>query len=126
MQQLDTTPLDAAGLKAFQAIFADRWGGAPMVNWADLIGGQQLAATLLPPSVYPLLIRSLECIPVDDGLRIRLCRDSALVDRPWECLSRPNVAGSGSAAGYLVCDKDWWGVESERQPLLNPSMTSSR
>jgi hypothetical protein len=105
MRQPVTVPFDAAGLEAFRAIFADSWVGAPTVNWSDLIGGgQQLAAILLPPPVYSLLIRSLERIPPDDGLRIRLCLDSALVDLPWECLYRPDAAGRSPAAGFLALD----------------------
>jgi hypothetical protein len=105
MRQPITVPFDAARLDAFRAIFADRWVGAPTVNWSDLIGGgQQLAAILLPPPVYALLIRSLERIAPNDGLRVRLCLDAALVDLPWECLYRPDAAGQNPSAGFLPLD----------------------
>ncbi len=155
MRQPVTVTFDAAVVEAFRAIFADRAAGEPTVNRSDLItGGQQLAAILLPPPVYSLLIRSLERISPDDGLRIRLCLDSALVDLPWECLYRPEATGQDTAAGFLALDsrislvreapgrsagtsptrrkqhllfagapfmvrgEDWWGVEPERQKLL--------
>ena len=105
MRQPVTVPFDVAGLAAFRAIFDDRVTGAPVVTWSDLIaGGQQLSATLLPSPVYSLLNRSLDRISPDAGLRVRLCLDSALVDLPWECLYRPDAAGTSPAAGFLALD----------------------
>lgn len=105
MRQPVAVPFDAAGLEAFRRTFTDLPTGEQAVKWADLIaGGKQLAATLLPPPVYSLLIRGLERIPPDDGLRLRLCLDSALADLPWECLYRPDAAGQSPPEGFLALD----------------------
>ncbi len=105
MREPVTVRLESGALMTFRALFADRAAGDPSVTWADLIaGGQQLAVVLLPPPVYTLLIRSLERIPPDDGLRVRLCLDSALVDLPWECLYRPDASGGDATAGFLALD----------------------
>ncbi|HKI19014.1 MAG TPA: CHAT domain-containing protein [Isosphaeraceae bacterium] len=53
--------------------------------------GRDLAQVLLPAVVATLLEKSLAQIPPGDGLRLRLCLDSTLVDLPWEFL-------------YLDCD----------------------
>jgi hypothetical protein len=105
MRQPVTVPFDAASLEAFRRTFTDLPTGEQAVKWADLIaGGKQLAAVLLPPPVYSLLIRGLERISPDDGLRLRLCLDSALADLPWECLYRPDAAGQSPSEGFLALD----------------------
>lgn len=96
--------LDLAQLEAFRGMFGDRWVGRPVVEWQQLAdGGRGLAALLLPPPVYTLLIRSLERIPPEDGLRIRLCLDPALVDLPWEYLYRPDAIGQ-ELKNFLALD----------------------
>lgn len=104
MRQPVSMPLDLAQLEEFRSIFADRWVGQPVAKWEQLVeGGCQLAALLLPPPVYVLLTRSLERIPADDGLRIRLCLDKALVDFPWEYLYRPDAVGQ-ELKNFLALD----------------------
>lgn len=104
MREPVCVPFDLVQMESFRAIFADRWVGQPQIDWAQLVeGGRQLAAILLPPPVYTLLNRSLERIPEDDGLRIRLCLDRVLIDLPWEYLYRPDAAGQDAKA-FLALD----------------------
>ena len=105
MRQPVAVPFDAASLEAFRRTFTDFPTSEQAVKWADLIaGGKQLAAVLLPPPVYSLLIRCLERISPDDGLRLRLCLDGALADLPWECLYRPDTTGQSPSEGFLALD----------------------
>jgi hypothetical protein len=66
--------------------------------------GRCLGETFLPLPVHTLLVRSLERIPPEDGLRLRLCLDETLADLPWEFLYRPDVPEQDSFAGFLVRD----------------------
>jgi hypothetical protein len=67
--------------------------------------GQELANILLPRPVYVLLLSSLERMPAEDGLRLRLCLDGSLIDLPWEYLYRPDVSpDSGTLGGFLCLD----------------------
>ena len=65
--------------------------------------GLQLSEALLAPPVWSLFDRSLRCIGPDDGLRLRLCLDTALWDLPWEFLYRPDRP-AGALAGFLSLD----------------------
>jgi hypothetical protein len=64
-------------------------------------GGRGLADVILPAPVVGLLTRSLERINPEDGLRVRLCLDSTLLDLPWEYLVLPNVAEPKLVDGFL-------------------------
>jgi hypothetical protein len=66
--------------------------------------GQGLSQILLPPTVFTLLVRSLEHIESGRGLRVRLCLDESLVDLPWEFLYRPDASGRNPLAGFLTLD----------------------
>lgn len=66
--------------------------------------GRHLASVILPRPVYVLLMSSLERIPPDGGLRLRLCLDESLVDLPWEYVYRPDVYDPGSLVGFLCLD----------------------
>lgn len=66
--------------------------------------GRQLATVLLPPRVFGLLLRSLEHVEPSEGLRLRLCLDSSLIDLPWELLYRPDAPDDSPLAGFLVLD----------------------
>jgi hypothetical protein len=66
--------------------------------------GRHLAGVILPRPVYVLLMSSLERIPPDGGLRLRLCLDESLVDLPWEYVYRPDVHDPGSQVGFLCLD----------------------
>ena len=97
-------PLDVEQLGAFRRLLGDRWVGQPVVDWEHLVdGGRQLAVLALPPPVYALLTQSLMHIPPDNGLRIRLCLDKALVDLPWEYLYRPDAFGQ-ELKNFLALD----------------------
>ncbi len=63
--------------------------------------GQQLSRMLLPPEVYTYLLRSLERVG-NNGLRLRLCLDEALIDAPWEFLRRPDALDDELLDGFLV------------------------
>jgi hypothetical protein len=66
--------------------------------------GRHLASVILPRPVYVLLMSSLERIPPDGGLRLRLCLDESLVDLPWEYVYRPDNHDPGSLVGFLCLD----------------------
>jgi hypothetical protein len=66
--------------------------------------GRHLASVILPRPVYVLLMSSLERIPPDGGLRLRLCLDESLVDLPWEYVYRPDNQDPGSLGGFLCLD----------------------
>ncbi|HYT87829.1 MAG TPA: effector-associated domain EAD1-containing protein [Gemmataceae bacterium] len=66
--------------------------------------GRLLAPRLFPPAVSSLFVRSLERLAPDEGLRLRLCLDEALVDLPWEFLYAPELTGKDGLDGFLVLD----------------------
>jgi hypothetical protein len=76
------------------------WPGSP--NRAVELG-RSLSATLLPPVVHSLLLRSMERVPDDDGVRLRICVDRPLADLPWEYLFRPD-AEEESLGGFLALE----------------------
>jgi CHAT domain len=76
------------------------WPGTP--NRAVEIG-RSLSATLLPPVVHSLLLRSMERVSDDGGVRLRICVDGPLADLPWEYLFRPD-AEDESLGGFLALD----------------------
>jgi hypothetical protein len=57
--------------------------------------GKQLSRIVLPQPISTLLVRSMERIPHEDGIRIRLCLDESLVDIPWDYIYSPEVDISG-------------------------------
>lgn len=63
--------------------------------------GKQLSEFLLPREVYTYLLRSLERVG-EDGLRLRLCLDEALIDGPWEFLRQPDALEDEMMEGFLV------------------------
>jgi hypothetical protein len=101
MPQPETVPLDWEKLASFRKLAS----GIKKVTSIQLItGGRELASVVLPDHVTGLLIRSLERIGIEDGLRIRLCLDGALSDLPWEYLVLPDVARPKSPGGFLALD----------------------
>jgi hypothetical protein len=106
MPQPEKVPLDWEKLASFRNIFQPTsTSGMTEVTAGQLTaGGRDLAAVLLPDQVTGLLIRSLERLDPEDGLRIRLCLDGALSDLPWEYLVLPDVAGAKSPDGFLALD----------------------
>lgn len=67
-------------------------------------GGRQLATVLFPDHVKGLLMRSLERVGLDNGLRVRLCLDGGLSDLPWEYLVLSDAAALKSPGGFLALD----------------------
>ena len=106
MPQPETVPLDWEKLASFRKLFQPT-SSSEMTAVTSLqltTGGRELASVVLPDHVTGLLIRSLERIDPEDGLRIRLCLDGALSDLPWEYLVLPDVAEPKSPGGFLALD----------------------
>jgi hypothetical protein len=107
MPHPETVPLNWERLGAFRKIFQSPSGG-PAPAKAKTIqlteGGRELASVIFLDPVVGLLIRSLERVDPEDGLRVRLCLDGALSDLPWEYLIPPDVAGLKSPGGFLALD----------------------
>ena len=81
--------------------------------------GRDLARVLLPEPIYGLLLESLRWAAErpDIGLRLRLCLDDELIDLPWECLYRQELAGPAVPAGFFLADGD---VSLVREPPILP------
>ena len=80
------------------------WLAEPGTRQRAIQYGQGLASVLLPRPVLALLDSSLERLPPEGGLRLRLCLDKLLVDLPWEFLCRPDAPDGDSLAGFLALD----------------------
>lgn len=106
MQRPETVVLDWERLGAFRKIFQSTSVSAPVEATAIQLttGGRELASVVFPDPVVGLLIRSLERVDPEDGLRVRLCLEGALLDLPWEYLIPPDVAGLKSPGGFLSVD----------------------
>jgi hypothetical protein len=106
MQRPETVVLDWERLGAFRKIFQSTSVSAPVEATAIQLttGGRELASVVFPDPVVGLLIRSLERVDPEDGLRVRLCLEGALLDLPWEYLIPPDVAGLKSPGGFLSLD----------------------
>lgn len=77
----------------------------PGTNLRSAKLGAELASILLPPPAAQLLDASLRQLTRGDGLRIRLCLDSALSALPWELMFRSESRrGGGMLDGFLVLD----------------------
>lgn len=93
--------LNSKRLYSLQGIFRD----SPRYPSSALdAGGRELAAILFPDPIQELLIRSLEGIDPDDGLRIRLCLDSTPLDLPWEYLILPDTSSLKPPGGFLALE----------------------
>lgn len=81
--------------------------------------GRDLTRVLLPEPIYGLLLESLRWAAErpDIGLRLRLCLDDELIDLPWECLYRQELAGPAVPAGFFLADGD---VSLVREPPILP------
>jgi hypothetical protein len=103
MRKPVTVPLDVNQIANFRQITdIAPFTGKPgtLTTLIDL--GKQLSQFIFPRPVFTLLVRSLERIAAEDGLRIRLCLDEALIDLPWEFLYRPDASDPDSLTGFLV------------------------
>lgn len=85
--------------------------------------GQTLAGSMIPLPVWTLLIRSLERLGDDQGLRVRLCLDEALMDLPWEFLVRPDKSVKDGLGAFLIADAR---ISITREaPMFHPPMSAS-
>ena len=66
--------------------------------------GQELADLLLPPYARMLFRESLMRLGDDEGLRLRLRLDDALVDFPWEYVYIQETRGENVSSGFLALD----------------------
>lgn len=117
MQRPEVTPLALESLSPFRKVFMDASGLKPdKITELIASGGRELASILFPEQVSGLLIRSLERIDQECGLRVRLCLDSQLSDLPWEYLILPKVVGLKSPSGFLALDARVSVVREPPQP----------
>lgn len=121
MQRPETVVLDWVKLIAFRKIFQTASGQVQEEAIATHLtaGGIELASVIFPDAVLGLLIRSLERLDPEDGLRVRLCLDSTLSDLPWEYLVLPDMAGLKSFGGFLALDSRISLVHEPPQPGHN-------
>jgi hypothetical protein len=66
--------------------------------------GEALADLLLPDPIRDLLVRSMDRLAADEGLRLRLRLDALLADIPWEYAFVPRQQGQRDATGFLALD----------------------
>jgi hypothetical protein len=106
MRQPTAVLLNWDSLGCFRRLFQPDWASAlTEVTPRQLTtGGQELATIIFPDDVIGLLMRSLERVGPDNGLRVRLCLDGLLSDLPWEYLVLPDVAAPKSPGGFLALD----------------------
>src|SRR4051794_15011591 len=96
---------DAKKVQAITGRLADRTGDPGNRTDRQFVeAARQLSKILLPRPVFTLLVRSLERVAAEDGLRLRLCLDEDLVDLPWECLYRPDAADEDVPGGFVALD----------------------
>ena len=101
MRQPLKVPFNSAEYQSICEMIRKAWLSQPGLLPEIVKAGKQLSRFLLPTEVYAYLIRSLTKVG-DDGLRLRLCLDEALVDGPWEFLHRPDALDDEMMDGFLV------------------------
>jgi hypothetical protein len=76
-----------------------------VLDAADVVGlGEALGDLLFPDPVRELLVRSLDTLGPNGGLRIRLRLDPQLAPVPWEFVHLARQSGQRDATGFLVLD----------------------
>ncbi len=68
--------------------------------------GETLADLILPGGIRDLLVRSLERLGEDEGLRIGLHVDPELADIPWEYTWVARQRGQRDSTGFVALDPD--------------------
>jgi hypothetical protein len=113
MQKPETVELNWERLFSFRKIFQK----PPAKVTPDQLteAGQELARIIFPDTVLDLLMRSISCLEPEDGLRVRLCLDGALLELPWEYLVLPDTAGLTTPGGFLAADSR---ISIVREPPL--------
>jgi len=85
--------------------------------------GRQLSDIIVPRPVHTLLLASLERVPREDGLRLRLCLDDELTDLPWEFLYNPDPSHPDSLSGFFILNPR---VSLVREaPTLSPGVETA-
>jgi hypothetical protein len=97
-----TVNLDPGRLNGLRQLVDNCWKWPPGTTQTIIKAGNELAEILLPVPVHTLLIKSLERVPPEDGLRVRLCLDKDLIDLPWEFLYRSDGTDEDGLAGFVV------------------------
>ena len=89
--------------------------------------GESLAGLLLPPTVRQMLLRSLEAIGPEQGLRLRLVLDDPqIANLPWEYTYLHRAAGEKGRDGFLVLDPRISMVRHEAIPIAAGSTKATR
>lgn len=117
MQRPEVVILDLESLSQFRNVFMTSSELEDHII-TELVasGGRNMANILFPVHVIGMLIRSLERIDPEDGLRVRLCLDSELSKLPWEYLVLPEVVGLKAPRGCLALDARVSVVREPPQP----------
>lgn len=125
MRQPVTISYDPDLLAALRAELANqRYLGNPGTHEKAIELGRLLWQMLYPPEGFSLLIRSLERLGTDNGLRIRLCLDESFIDLPWEWLYRPDVPSRKPLTGFLALNPQ---ISIVREvPIVFQRLTPSR
>jgi hypothetical protein len=112
-------------LAALRAELANQqYLGNPGTHEKAVEVGRLLWQLLFPPEGFSLLIRSLERLGTDKGLRIRLCLDESLIDLPFELLYRPDASSRRPLAGFLMLNPQ---ISLVREaPIVFQRLTPSR
>jgi hypothetical protein len=97
-----TVTLAPDRLNGLRRLVDDCWEWPPGTTQKIIKAGNELAEILLLVPVHTLLIKSLERVPPEDGLRVRLCLDKDLIDLPWEFLYRSDGTDEDGLAGFVV------------------------
>jgi CHAT domain-containing protein len=87
----------ASNVKQLHADFKKEISQGKKERFREL--GKQLSQIILPQDISKRLARTMDRIPQDSGIRIRLCLDESLVDLPWEYIFAPEI---DAVAGFLI------------------------
>jgi hypothetical protein len=89
--------------------------------------GEALADLLLPGQVREMLLRSLDTINADEGLRLRLLLDDPqIANLPWEYLYLQRTPGEKGLAGFLALDPRIVIVRHEAMPQKPGAVQATR
>lgn len=94
----------------------------------DLIAlGEALADMLLPPAVREMLVRSMEAVGPEQGLRLRLLLDDPQVaNLPWEYVYLQRGGGEKTRDGFLALDPRISLVRHEAIAIARGSVQAKR
>lgn len=106
MRQPMSVTCDFARLNSLAGVF-DKYesrDSADRITRAHRLG-DLLSRLIFPKPVYSLLTASLNRLPPERGVRVRLCLDEHLVGLPWELVSLPGLAERGFPENCAAMDE---------------------